>query len=408
MGDSDRARDRAKSVMTEFTDQVGVSDDAWAQVRGRIDNTRPARTPRFWWGLGLAGAAAAAVAVIGFAALNSGDDGPTVAGPQSVELEPGFVALTVDGELRRFSPTGEDLGLITDTEWGFVDDDDYPAPPGFSVAPDGTVYLAGSTRDPDCDTSSLDTKIVAVPLEGGEPEVVASHASSPAVSPDGNSLAYLAGEGEFPCGSEPPSPSSSPSDYGVTLKILDLSTLDSDSPRVTDLGPVLSLTGSSPAWSPDGASLAVSEMCLECPEGERAGVTVHPVDGSEPHRVVATDLSAGPNVAFAGPDELYVDASIFGDFARIGLVPTDVTTPTVLREATVTFEIPDAYEIHSLSTLAGANAPGLLAVVERQESTNGAGDAQILVEGEDSAPPIVASEVVDAVWIPGTTASDLL
>ncbi|MEZ5171510.1 MAG: permease-like cell division protein FtsX [Acidimicrobiia bacterium] len=430
MPDHDRTAERAASVMGEFADQIDVSDDAWAKVRGRIDDARPARSRRFWVGLGLAGAAAAALLVVVLAVVNR-DDEPTIADSQDTvtDVEPGFVALTVDGELRRFSPEGYDEGLILDTEWGFVEGDDYPAPPTFSVTPDGTVYVSRPTQPPDCDTQSLDGEILAVPLEGGEPEVVVTHASSPTVSPDGNSLAYLALDGGLPC--EEPAAAGEPVD--VNLEILDLTTLGSDSPRVTDLGTVLA--NGSPAWSPDGTSLALTETCLECPEGQMSGVTIHPVDGGTPHRaVVATDISAGPDVAFADPTSLYVerpsencpnpildvlppdtDESSSADAAlpsetlpcvRIARVPTDVTTPTELSDAPVVFDVSLIDQVQSLSTLVGPDAPGLLAVVEGIGSVDGTGHALVFVEGE-SAPGVLTTDVVAAAWIPGTRSGDL-
>jgi hypothetical protein len=62
-----------------------------------------------------------------------------------------------------------------------------------SVSPDGKTAYVTVTNGPGAfDVEAAPPEILAVPLDGGRPSVAVTEASAPAVSPDGNRLAYLA------------------------------------------------------------------------------------------------------------------------------------------------------------------------------------------------------------------------
>lgn len=105
------------------------------------------------------------------------------------------VAVTADGRLVVLDPTtGEELRELMD---GIPTDD--PAKNDIAVTPDQReVYVAVPAEE-----TGGGTDIVRVPVVGGEPEVVATDATSPAVSPDGDTLAYVEHVGDGPGHPEP-------------------------------------------------------------------------------------------------------------------------------------------------------------------------------------------------------------
>ncbi|PSO51635.1 MAG: hypothetical protein BRC31_06390 [Actinobacteria bacterium QS_5_72_10] len=100
---------------------------------------------------------------------------------QEVAAEESAVALTANGQVAVVdTTTGKPLRQLMS-----VPTDD-PAKNDLAVTPDrrtAFVTRPGSAGQP--------TDIARVPVSGGEPEVVATDASSPAVSPDGETLAYI-------------------------------------------------------------------------------------------------------------------------------------------------------------------------------------------------------------------------
>ncbi|PSO47422.1 MAG: hypothetical protein BRC32_04425 [Actinobacteria bacterium QS_8_72_14] len=100
---------------------------------------------------------------------------------QEVAAEESAVALTANGQVAVVdTTTGKPLRQLMS-----VPTDD-PAKNDLAVTPDrrtAFVTRPGSAGQP--------TDIARVPVSGGEPEIVATDASSPAVSPDGETLAYI-------------------------------------------------------------------------------------------------------------------------------------------------------------------------------------------------------------------------
>jgi putative cell wall-binding protein len=100
---------------------------------------------------------------------------------QEVAAEESAVALTADGQVAVVdTTTGKPLRQLMS-----VPTDDW-ANNDLAVTPDrrtAFVTRPGSAEQP--------TDIARVPVSGGEPEIVATDASSPAVSPDGETLAYI-------------------------------------------------------------------------------------------------------------------------------------------------------------------------------------------------------------------------
>lgn len=103
-----------------------------------------------------------------------------------VTAEETAVALTRDGDVAVVDAgTGEEVRQLLD---GVATED--PAKNDVAVTPDrdaAFVTRPGGATEP--------TDIVRVPVAGGEAEVVATDASSPAVSPDGETLAYIVHRG---------------------------------------------------------------------------------------------------------------------------------------------------------------------------------------------------------------------
>jgi hypothetical protein len=122
-----------------------------------------------------------------------------------------------------------------------------------AVAPDGKVAYVTVTNGPGSDDlKPLPPEILAVPLDGGRPTVAATAAVAPAVSPDGNRLAYL----------EEPLPPEGTARHGFSETVVVLN-FKSGTRKAYDLraayfeanGPV-GVNGLS--WSPSSLTLAVS------------------------------------------------------------------------------------------------------------------------------------------------------
>lgn len=414
---TDRERqteEQLKNAIGEFTDQVEPADDAWAQLRGRADNLVPRHSRKTWIGLALAGAAAAIIAVLGFAALNSGDDDTRVATDPGDDMT-GFVALTLDGQLRRYAPDGSDRGLIAETGWQYDEGDDFPPPPDFSVSSGGTVYFARPVPDSSCAVDAqLGSEIVSVPLEGGDPEVVVPVGTAPAVSPDGSSLAYLTTDSRQQCFDLPElTPGIDPSEVRTaTSPVLEIKDLDRpsnlDSVDIVTAGERSFATGDPLVWSPDGSAIVLNAFV----GGEKITPHIVLVDvatGSGRDLYTRSGLGTTP-FAFDGENNIFVDATDFeGSSVRIGLIPADdVEQAPNAASVTVVHEVPAAESLRALSTLPGENAPGLLTVVEKNASPQGAGPVIYFGPGQDGAQRTLATDMVDAAWIPGTTAADLV
>lgn len=129
---------------------------------------------------------AAVTAVGGEAALSDGARDDAVRASRACEevaAEDAAVAVTADGRVVVLDPvTGEEIRELMD---GVPTDD--PAKNDVAVSQDQSEAYV--TVPPDEAGGGID--IVRVPLDGGEPEVVTADGSSPAVSPDGETLAYV-------------------------------------------------------------------------------------------------------------------------------------------------------------------------------------------------------------------------
>ncbi len=245
--DSTPTEDRLRDAISVYTEQVEPAGDAWAKIRAGVDARQHRRRFVLWSSVGVATAAAAIAAVVGLASLGTDTTQvvPRPAGPgEDVKFSEGFVGLTPEGEIRRFSADGEDLGLVADTEWFAGMNTDQP---NLAVSPDGkTVYFSRSADAGDCARAdALGTEIVAVPIAGGEPEVVVPVGTQPAISPDGTKIAYVTNTSAVQCNLDQP--------RAIEVRALD------GSPVGDVLGPwpaepsIYSILDLS--WSPDSGSL---------------------------------------------------------------------------------------------------------------------------------------------------------
>jgi hypothetical protein len=163
--------------------------DAWSQIHQRL--TGPGSSTKARVVVAAIGLVIAALAVV--LVLNTRDaSGPVVETPGAFSASGAIVAETTDAKLVVLSSrTGSVVRtLVTDVGVG--------AP--FSVSPDGSTLFFGRP------SMSVDgcpgREVAAVPITGGTPQVIASAATQPAVSPDGHHLAYLSYLG--PNGCTPP------------------------------------------------------------------------------------------------------------------------------------------------------------------------------------------------------------
>ena len=412
-------------VRRQLHDEVGdppPAPELWDRTQHRIAQ----RSRRTRIGALAAVLLVAATAAVGVSALSGGDDGTRVVA-DSDDQQTGFVALTLDGQLRRYGPDGSDRGLIAETGWHYDDGDDYPPPPTFTVAPDGTVYFDRPAENTSCDRADpRGFEIVSVPLEGGDPAVVVDVGASPAASPDGRRLAYLtARSGSHACSNPdemagPGGGTTSSAADALVLEVLDLTgsralpsmPVDLDVDGVSETGILLDAPM---IWAPDGSRIALSVLTGSIVTGNtESNVEVVDVDTGARHSVYkwggGLGRSGGRAVAFADDADLFVDASDFeGTSVKIGQVPTGGADP-VPNDQTVTVihEIANASYLRTLSALPGDDAPGLLAVVEKNASPNGAGPVVYFGTGQGGEQRTLTTDVVAAAWIPGTTASDLV
>ncbi len=404
--------DRLRDALSAFTEQVEPKGDAWAKIRAGVDARERRRRVKLWSSVAVAGAAAATLAgVIGVAALRGGPATqvtPDVANPLD-ELTSGFVAITADGEVRAYSGTGEDRGLVADTG--------NPAPSGapasdvepsqVAVAPDGTVYFTRPTQDDFVGTcprfEAVGFEIVSVSPSGGEREVVVQVGAYPEVSPDGSQLAYFTTSDGEQCGAR----------ENGAVGILDLDdgtsrTLDvtypapfddpSFPPRVAEL-PL--------SWSPDGAEIAFNVLT-----GDSEGWSIVVVDADGGEARIAYNWgegSGGPANTFVFESTLAVDATIGGgspdpqswvgvvDTAAVGSDPLDATSSQYQG-------VPDGREILALTS---DEQTGLVVLAGPRDGRM-VGDALLYAEGQESTIRLLASDVVDFAWLPGTTYDDVV
>lgn len=367
-------------------------------------------------------AALAAVALAGTWALTRSDDsGSDVAAtpepaPAATEVPSGFVGTTRDGALHRYSPTGEDFGVIADTGWSAGTN---AGRPELDVSPDGeTVYFSRPFPSEACGpgtrlVSGRGTEVVSVPLAGGEVEVVAPRGGSPAVSPDGSQLAYLAPTSGDECVQSAP--------YALWVRDLgsgearrvevDFPQQFTDDPfdhEVAPVGPV--------RWSPNGDELLFSSRCAVA-ECESLLTTIVPARGGEARYVYQWGEGfGGAAVAFDdGPDRahevIYVDASAFGSTTKLGVVRTDaeLVTPDEATHLVVTVGGTGLGSISTLPDHAPGDKPGVLFTTPGPghfDADPEAAGAWLFV-GMDEPLELLAEGVVNAAWLPGTTWDDL-
>ncbi|MEZ5171512.1 MAG: hypothetical protein R3A49_12315 [Acidimicrobiia bacterium] len=412
--------DRLRDALQAKAQADDISTDAWAKIRGGVNEKARRRRTAVWTSLGLAGAAAAVIAIVSFAALSGGDNNPTVAERQN-ELEPGFVALTVDGKLRRFSPAGDDLGLITDTSW--TPEASFSRPE-FSVAPDGTVFLSRAVTDDECSRSEqLGAEIVSVSLEGGEPEVVVPVGTAPSVSPDGSQLAFITTRSGEQCDSGVGAQDEKqPAPRTVALldlesgeqALLDIAYPDPMATFSPDRDPSGGFNPEGPvAWSPDGTELATNIRCTipdsDC-DNQAVRISMPASGGAANLLGIWGEGQGGPSVAFSDDTSVLIDygETINGDW--IGLVSSAGWDPVRSSNSNTMIPefigLPHNAQLLSLSTLPGENAPGVL-VTTAPDRGAPTGTTAIYSAGQESTPRVVAENVMAAVWVPGTTFEDL-
>lgn len=197
-----------------------------------------------------------------------------------IAAEDTAVAVTADGRLVVLDATsGEEIRELMD---GIPTDD--PAKNDIAVTPDGSqAYVAVPASE-----SGGDTDIVRVPVAGGEPEVVATDASSPAVSPAGTTLAYAEHVGDGPGHPEP------------RLVRRDLATGDEVRLAVADADAYFYVSDVS--WTADGQQLAFTD-------GE-INTGVHTIAADATSMSQARRL--GPGEEQADTDLSWSDTAAFG------------------------------------------------------------------------------------------------
>jgi hypothetical protein len=231
----DRVAGRMRDAVTAFTDGVQPAvRPSWDRIEEELDGAASEPVRR----LASAGSQrfliAAAIAVTIFLAAGAmviarnGDDGlglattPTTSNPPTNAAAPrptSIVALTKGGALVELDLDGRQQRVIFSTTNPMEQLHGKPA-----VGADGTIYAERAVQRKGIGGDECAAEIVAVPyaIAGGDVEVVAKVGSSPAVSPDGRTLAYVAPSDSTGC--------SPPTEWSVFL--LDLETRE---PKVVPL-----------------------------------------------------------------------------------------------------------------------------------------------------------------------------
>lgn len=261
------------------------------------------------------------------------DDGsPTPSSPDPGPAQDTAVAVQADGRVVVLDPaTGEEVReLLADVPAGD------PASNDLAVTPDGSAAFVGvPAEDPDGES-----EIVRVPIAGGEPETVAQ-GSMPAISPDGETLAYV----HFEEAADADQP-------GLPQPVLVLHDLASDEQtRLTRTQPFQFIPDV--AWTADGAQVVFTA-------GE-IYTGLYAIDRGAESLDEARRL--GPDVEEEGDTTSWGPVAALGD-GELAVVETCCDVPREERWHVVTVGVAD-----------GA-VGGSLTPAERLEVTHLDGDAQ--------------------------------
>lgn len=316
---------------------------------------------------------------------------PTVAPPAVVET-PNIVALTVDGELVLLdAATGERVALIRD---GFT-------PLRDGVAPRGHLALTPDRRhafvsEPPADGG--ENTIVRVSLEDGSRQDVA-FGYSPAVSPDGRTLAYIGSDaGADPLGD--------PSTESRGVYLLDLTTGEAREIRDPACVACDRVLGSL-AWSPDGSSIVLEAGASELTQWIDVVVVDVTATSLDEARILLPASADGEGAAswhlptFMADGRLaasrtvqlddYADLERVGSIIRSSVVIVDPASGQVLEE----FALAPSSTLSSLA--AGPDGEGFVTVTfdvlidDRWTST-------LQRFGDDGSPGITVEGIVSADW----------
>jgi hypothetical protein len=179
--------DRVRDALHDYADPIEPAPGSWERIASRFDDTVTTtdagrrRGPSRLTGVFAVAALALVVVLITTMVVRDDGDGSLVTTTGAAGMPARILAVTIEGQpVLLDSLTGEQVaefdyrGMAAGTQ--------------VAVTPDGSAaYVVHGDGNQGC----ADHKIVRIPLDGGGDAQTIESATSPTVSPDGRSLAYL-------------------------------------------------------------------------------------------------------------------------------------------------------------------------------------------------------------------------
>lgn len=297
-----------------------------------------------------------------------------------------LVALTSDFRVVRMNTTGKISETIA-KGWGVT-----RGLPAMSVSPDGTTLYMEVTRPTttrDCrPPGSVTEEIVAIALHGNKPTRVVAQGRWPAVSPDGQFLAWATR-------STPTAPNSC-DPTGITVR-----NLETGAERHWAYSATASQDGgllSSLSWAPDSRHLAFAWL-------ERTA-SIHVLDTRSSGPLSDSPTTPIPeDISWAGYD------GATGDFlavrepthsgGRYTIVALDPSSGETTREILDLRGTPsDGNALDKVADGIAASGSGRELLISETESPGGRNDSLYRWSARRPVERLVALDIVAAVWIP--------